>query len=185
MSARFRSAKIIQLLYQLWRRFAEEGMKDIPKLVLAGARGWLTQDLLHQIEHDPLVKESIVILHGVDDRQLNWLYSNCLFTLYPSLYEGWGLPIVESLQHGKPCIASTTSSMPEAGQGLAKHCDPYDFKAWYETILHWHRDRHALAHQAQRIAYEFKSRSWDDFRSDFFASLGQLSDAQALARRAA
>ncbi len=46
-----------QLLYQLWRRFAEEGIDNIPKLVLAGSPGWLTADFIHQLNHDPLVKD--------------------------------------------------------------------------------------------------------------------------------
>ena len=56
-----------------------------------GAPGWLTDDLRHQIENDPAVQQSILLLERADDSQLNWLYRNCRFTLYPSLYEGWGL----------------------------------------------------------------------------------------------
>lgn len=155
-----------QLLYNVWRRFAEKGIHDIPKLVFAGGEGWLTSDLMYQIERDPLIQNSICVLNRVNDRQLHELYARSLFTLYPSLYEGWGLPIVESFQHGKPCIASNTSSMTEAGQGLAVHLDPYDFPSWYSAILKWHRDRNALAEAKKRIETSYNPYSWDDFGND-------------------
>jgi len=156
-----------QLLYQLWRRFAEEGRDNFPRLVLVGTQGWLTRDLRLQLESDPLVRNSIIVLNNVGDLGLNWLYQNCLFTLYPSLYEGWGLPIIESLQHGKPCIASNTSSMPEAGQNLATHLDPLDFSSWRKLILDWTTNLGALAAVTEKIRHEFKPRRWSDFSREF------------------
>ena len=58
------------------------------------------------------------------DADLKVLYEGCLFTLFPSFYEGWGLPVTESLAFGKPCIASNRSSIPEAGGKLARYIDP-------------------------------------------------------------
>ena len=66
-----------QLLYQLWRRFAEEGRDRIPRLVLAGSHGWLTDDLLIQIRTDLKVRESIIVLNSVDDAELSWLLRAC------------------------------------------------------------------------------------------------------------
>lgn len=156
-----------QLLYQLWRRFAEEGRTNIPRLVLVGSRGWLSDDLLFQMTNDPLVHDSILILNSIGDAGLNWLYHHCQFTLYPSLYEGWGLPIVESLQHGKACLASNTSSMPEAGQGLAIHLDPLDFFAWRDTILKWTEDPAEVRRIESRIASGFRRRDCSDFTQQF------------------
>ncbi len=152
-----------QLLYHLWRRFAEEGRTDVPRLVLVGSRGWLSDDLLYQIKNDPLVRDSILVLNHVGDAGLNWLYRHCRFTLYPSFYEGWGLPIVESLQHGKACIASRTSSMPEAGQGLALLIDPLDFEAWHCEILNWIENPAALRFVEEAIRCRFRPRTWTDF----------------------
>jgi len=168
-----------QLLYQLWRRFAEEGRDAIPRLVLVGTPGWLTDDLLFQIRTDPKVQGSIIVLHRVDDTELSWLYGHAKFTLYPSLYEGWGLPITESLQHGKPCLASNTSSMPEAGQGLAIHLDPLDFMGWRQEILRRFEDPSVLVSESERIRNRFRPRSWQDFSSDFAGRIWSLANSNS------
>jgi glycosyltransferase involved in cell wall biosynthesis len=155
-----------QLLYQLWRRFAEEGRRDIPKLVIAGAPGWMTGDLLYQIKQDPLVAESIVVVNQVNDEGLAWLYQNCQFSVYPSLYEGWGLPIAEGLRFGRPCIASDTSSMPEASQGLATHLDPQDFGAWYTAIDRWSTQPELLRSLSENIQNNYRDRSWLEFGNE-------------------
>ncbi len=168
-----------QLLYQLWRRFAEEGRDSIPRLVLAGSHGWLTDDLMIQIRTDPKVQGSIVVLNSVDDAELSWLYGHAKFTLYPSLYEGWGLPIVESLQHSKPCLASNTSSMPEAGQGLATHLDPLDFMTWRREILRRFEDPSVLVSESERVRTRFRQRSWQDFSNDFAGRVWSLANSSS------
>src|SRR5207247_4170450 len=128
------SRKNFDLLYRLWRRFSEQNRPETPKLVIVGRKGFGSSDLLWQISRDPFVQQSITLLHRVSDAELSWLYRNCLWTLYPSFYEGWGLPISESLAHGKYCLASNTSSIPEAGQGLIQLLDPLDFRAWHDCL---------------------------------------------------
>ena len=173
-----------QLLYQLWRRFGEEGRTDIPRLVLIGSPGWMTNDLRLQIASDPIIKDSVLVLNHVSDDQLAWLYENCRFSLYPSLYEGWGLPIVESLHRSKPCIASNTSSMPEASQGLALHLDPLDFRQWYNAILRWNANPAELAAQSAHIRGNFRHRSWEEFGSEFCERVTAVAQQPALARAA-
>ncbi len=168
-----------QLLYQLWRRFAEEGRDRIPRLVLAGSPGWLTDDLLIQIRKDPRVRDSIIVLNSVDDAELSWLYGHSKFTLYPSFYEGWGLPIVESFQHGRPCLASNTSSMPEAGQGLATHLDPLDFMTWRLEILRRFEDPSVPASESEWIRDRFRPRSWQDFSNDFADRVWSLANSSS------
>ena len=166
-----------QLLYQLWRRFAEEGRTDVPRLVIAGGNGWLADDLRTQMKADPLIQDSIVTLNGATDANLAWLYQNCMFSVYPSIYEGWGLPIVECLQHGRPCLASSTSSMPEAGQGLARHLDPQDFASWHDSILKLASQRDTLESMAATIRQGYQSRSWESFGSEFLEFAGKSSDS--------
>jgi glycosyltransferase involved in cell wall biosynthesis len=120
------------LLYHVWRRLVERNPANVPPLVLVGAQGWLAEEMLHQIRQDPLTRKSIVLVPNCNDQQLRWLYQNCLFTMYPSHSEGWGLPIAESLAMGKYCIASNTTSMPEIGGDLVGMHDPCDLP----TCLH-------------------------------------------------
>lgn len=150
-----------QMLYQIWRRFAERrDGGDLPYLVFVGIHGWLVDDLMSMIGRDPLVASRIVILSRTTDAELAWLYRNCLFTVYPSLYEGWGLPISESLAHGKICIASDNSSMPEAGEGLALHLDPLDFAAWYREIESLIDDPDRRAAMEAAIAAGYRPHDW-------------------------
>jgi glycosyltransferase involved in cell wall biosynthesis len=166
--------KNFDLLYRLWRRFAEQNQPSLPKLVIVGGKGFGSGDLLWQIAHDPLVRNSIVLLHGASDGELSWLYRNCLWTLYPSLYEGWGLPISESLAHGKLCLASNSSSLPEAGQGLARHLDPLDFRAWEEAIRELLLRPETVAEAEQRIRSAYRPMTWQQSAEQLAVHLREL-----------
>ena len=154
--------KNFDLLYRLWRKFALDGRRNQPHLVIVGKPGFASADLLHMMRHDPLIADTVTILHGPSDAELGWLYRECLFTLYPSWYEGWGLPLSESLAFGKTFIASDTSSLPEAGQGLGIHIDPFDATAWEREILALADDPDRLAAMEQRIETERRMTSWAD-----------------------
>jgi glycosyltransferase involved in cell wall biosynthesis len=121
------------LLYQAIRLALSEG-KTLPQIVIAGRKGWLTNDLQYVIEHDPTIKDKLILLEKVSDANLSWLYENCHFTVFASLAEGWGLPIAESLQHGKFCLSSNTSSMPEIAGDKIAYFNPYDTRDCMEKI---------------------------------------------------
>lgn len=152
--------KNFDLLYRLWHRFAQEKRSDIPRLVIAGQRGFGSDDLLATIAQDASVKNCLTILHRTSDAELAWLYRNCAYTLYPSYVEGWGLPVSESLAYGKLCLASNTSSLPEAGAGLAQHFGPDDDDAWHAAIVRLAADPQQLADAEARIRADYKQRSW-------------------------
>ena len=90
----------------------------------ARRRGWLSEDIYEVMTHDPQTRATFVFLHDATDEELAWLYRHCEFTVYPSFYEGWGLPIGESLAYGVPCLASRTSSMPEVAGELIPYFSP-------------------------------------------------------------
>lgn len=111
------------LLYYAYKLANSRGEK-LPKLLIAGRRGWKTDDIFDIIKSDPEVNKKVIFLEGVTDEELSWLYKHCLFTVYPSFYEGWGLPIAESIAYNKPCISSNTSSMTEIAGDLIDYFDP-------------------------------------------------------------
>jgi hypothetical protein len=156
-----------RLLYHVWRRLAEQRVAPIPPLVLAGDRGWLTGDVLTMIERDPLTRDHIRVAGAVADEELAWLYRNCLFSVYPSLYEGWGLPVAESIAAGRPCIASSAASMPEAGAGLAILIDPLDLRAWYDAIVALVTDRTRLAACVDSIRRSPRPPDWSQTARQF------------------
>lgn len=72
------------------------------------------------------IKDSIIFIGYVDDEDISTLYSNSEMLIYPSLYEGFGMPILEAMQNGIPVIASNTSSMPEVLGNAGILINPYD-----------------------------------------------------------
>jgi glycosyltransferase involved in cell wall biosynthesis len=107
---------------------------DLPHLVVVGRKGWMAEETYSLLTSDPKIRGQITIVNA-NDHELSWLYEHCLFTVFPSFYEGWGLPLVESLMHGKCCISSNTSSMREAGGSLVSYISPYDPAAMMNEIV--------------------------------------------------
>lgn len=122
-----------QLVYQAVKLAEERGVK-LPTIIFAGKHGWHADDLVAALDRDESIKDKIIWLRQVDDSNLRWLYQNCLFTLYPSLYEGWGLPVAESIAYGKFCVASNSSSIPEVAGNAIEYFSPYDPNEFLETI---------------------------------------------------
>ncbi|WP_373278253.1 hypothetical protein [Sphingobium fuliginis] len=82
--------------FRAWMSLADSlGESAMPHLVCVGGRGWLNDDLHRMLRDNPGLQRLVRILHGVPDDGLAALYENCLFALYPSFYEGWGLPVSE------------------------------------------------------------------------------------------
>nr|WP_314187931.1 glycosyltransferase family 1 protein [uncultured Brevundimonas sp.] len=88
---------------------------DCPKLICVGRVGWRAEDFLNSCYETDFLNGRIQILQDISDSELSTLYETCKFSIYPSMYEGWGLPVGESLERGKVVIASDSSSIPEVG----------------------------------------------------------------------
>ena len=153
--------KNFDMLYQVWLRLLANIGEETPKLILVGREGYNATSLMTTLRDDINIHGHIHVLHDISDDALRWLYGNCLFTVYPTLYEGWGLPVAESLAHGKICIASDVSSVPEIAPGLADLVDPLDFKGWYETIVTYIRDAEYRARREQEIAESYRQTTWE------------------------
>ena len=111
------------LLYYVYKLARARGI-DLPKIAIVGRRGWGTEEIYSFMTHDPEVNDKIVFLHGKSDEELSWLYNHCAFTVFPSFYEGWGIPIAESVARGVPCLCSNTTSMVEIAEGYVEHFSP-------------------------------------------------------------
>lgn len=156
-----------ELLYRAWARLREQAHAAGPgdgfvphRLVFAGMPGWGVSDLLKDIELDPRTQADIVMLNHVSDAELAWLYQHCAFTVFPSLHEGWGLPVAESLAHGKFCLCSNAASLPEVGGQWCEYLDPWDLPAWVDRLGHWMRHPQALQERNQHIAQQYRPTPW-------------------------
>lgn len=160
-----------RLLTGIWSALARDRRVPPIPLVIAGRIGGDGQPLVAAVKADPAAADATRFLSDVDDAKLQWLYRNCRFTLFPSLSEGFGLPVVESFVFGKPCIASNTTSIPEASQGIATHIDPHDAAAWRRAIEHLLDDDDALARAKADITGRFRLTSWTDTANDVLGAI--------------
>jgi glycosyltransferase involved in cell wall biosynthesis len=124
-----------RLLFQVWKRLiAAHGAERVPDLVFVGRKGDLVDDFLAELANARHLDGRIAVLHRVTDAELVRLYEDCLFTVYPSLFEGWGIPVTESLHFGKYCVASSAGSLPEVAGDLIDYHDPFDLRGAYALI---------------------------------------------------
>ena len=104
------------------------------RLVIGGSKGWLYDEIFAVVQ-DLKLTESVLFPGYVDDADLPALYSGAEFFAYPSLYEGFGLPIIEALACGTPVLTANNSSLPEAGGPGAYYVDAEDIESIAEGIV--------------------------------------------------
>ena len=148
-----------EILYRAWTRLRDGGLEP-HRLVFVGMPGWGVTDLMNDLKLDPRVQDDVLLLNHVGDAELAWLYRHAAFTVFPSLYEGWGLPVVESLARGKFCLSSNAASLPEAGGEWAEYLDPWDLPAWVERLGFYMRNPQEVEARNARIAAEFTPPTW-------------------------
>lgn len=107
---------------------------DVPPLVHAGGSGWLMDDFKEQI-HKLNLQNDVITLGYVDDVTLQWLYQNCFAFVYPSLFEGFGMPVLEAMSLGAAVITSDTTSLPEVAGDAALLINPLDDEALAHAML--------------------------------------------------
>ena len=172
------------LLFRVWRRLAEDlrtGRRapgSVPTLVFAGRVGWLVSDLMTQLDNTGWLGGRVRLVRDPTDDELRALYAGCLFTVLPSLSEGWGLPLTESLAVGKPCLAAATTALPEAGGDLCRYFDPDDTSSAYRAVVHLLDHPGAVAAWEEEVRRSFRPTPWADTAR---AVLGHAASAGAVA----
>lgn len=132
----------------------------VPTLVFAGSWGWMVEDLRKAIEATNYLNGKLQIILSPDDATLAALYKGCCFSLYLSHYEGWGLPVSDSLSYGKPCVASNRASIPEAGGQFCVYVDPDNTTGAVEAVRSLLTDPAILARLERDLKTEFIPTSW-------------------------
>jgi glycosyltransferase involved in cell wall biosynthesis len=162
------------LAFRAWRRLIEcSEPHTVPKLVFAGRIGWMIGDLMQSLENCNYLDGHVVIVKEAQDAVLARLYTDARFTIFPSHYEGWGLPVSESLAFGKVCICSTSTSIPEAGGRFCLYHDPdsvTDAVALYRRAL---EDTDLISGMETAIRNEHRPVLWDDCANAIFERVDQ------------
>ncbi|HET7224847.1 MAG TPA: glycosyltransferase family 1 protein [Candidatus Eisenbacteria bacterium] len=147
------------------------------RLVLVGGDGWHMAPILARIEASS-VRARIVRLQGLADDDLVALYGACTMTLYPSLEEGFGMPLLESMACGVACIASDVPALRELGGDVARQVPADDEPALAAAMIALWRDeaereRLARAGPARAAPYAFErwtARIFELYRRELAAA---------------
>ncbi|WP_097092105.1 glycosyltransferase family 4 protein [Novosphingobium sp. Chol11] len=159
-------------LLDIWDQLHAEHGDAAPRLVFAGKIGWKVASLLRRMRGLNWRSTHFLHIDSPADSDLAWLYNHCLFSIYPSLAEGWGLPISESLAWGTPCLAANTTSLPEAGGTSALYCPPDDVNAALVKIRLLLKDDFRLQLR-KHIQRNFRQRSWQEFTAGLLDALSR------------
>jgi glycosyltransferase involved in cell wall biosynthesis len=175
------------LLHRVWLRLLAEGIPRAArfKLVFVGRIGWCTEEFRQALAGDERIKGTLEVLPTVTDGMLKALYENAAFCVYPSTYEGFGLPLAEGLSFGKAVIASTGGAVPEVVGPFAPHLDPADEEAWYAMIKSWILDPTAREPYESAIRREYRPATWRGFSARFFEAAASVGNVRTEKSRAA
>ena len=158
------------MLFTAWAGLLAAG-KSVPRLVCAGNSGWGNDGFYQRLEADPLLRERVLVMTDVPPQMLRLLYRHCLFTVYPSLYEGWGLPISESIAYGKVPLVSNVASHTEAGGALAVYFDlnsEADLRSKLAMLIY---DQQARRKLEEAIGASDTLRPWQDIAAEVILRL--------------
>ena len=164
------------LAFNAWLKLLRRhGAGGCPKLVCVGQRGWLNSEAYARLGASEDLMRQVVILSSISDSVLAKLYEASICTIYPSLYEGWGLPVTESLCFGKVPIVSHVASLPEAGGPFAEYFEVNSERAFLRAVERIVFDAGNRRAREQKIATEFRPRAWTEIGNEIVGHLREWS----------
>lgn len=150
------------------------------KLVIAGQlKGNYHKATFNYLKEHNLT-EAVEVMGFVEEAEKTWLYRHARLVVYPSLYEGFGLPVLEALEAGVPVVASRVASIPEVGGDACYYVDPFDTEEMADAMYHlWHDEgvREALIQNGRLQAANF---SWEKAAQETLAYYAELLKTQRL-----
>jgi len=170
-----------KLLLEVYARFRARGGAALP-LVFVGGPGWLMDDFCSALQASPWASD-LHWLGYVSDAELAWLYGHCLVNLYPSFYEGFGLPVLEGMGLGAPLLCSDRTSLPEIVGDAGVLLPPDDPEAWVmalEQLVQQPAQRQSRADAGRRRAGRF---SWQASASSLLALYEEALAVKRASRR--
>jgi len=148
------------LLLKVWRQLIEAGGgSGMPRLVIVGRRGWEGDDVFARLDRGEF-GDRVLEVGPLDDRRLSEMLTGARAMLFPSLAEGYGMPLVEALAAGVPVIASDLPVFREIGQGVPELLPPNDVAAWIAAIADYARPDSARRRQQLDRLSGFRAPDW-------------------------
>ena len=152
--------KNLQRLVDAYEQILRTTSVNPPPLVIAGGRGWLMDDFAASLAHRGL-NERIRFTGYLNDDELCALYSSCKLFVYPSLYEGFGLPPLEAMACGAPVVTSNIAAIKETVGDSARLVDPLSVEGIADALVEVLSDENARAHFAAAGREQVKNFSWE------------------------
>jgi glycosyltransferase involved in cell wall biosynthesis len=153
------------------------GADAVPDLVCVGKRGWKADEAFALLAGSRPLRERVFLLHDVSDAELDALYRGCLCTVFNSQYEGWGLPVTESIGYGKVPVVADNSALRQAGGEaalfFASGSEP-ELVARLEAVLFDAGFRAAREAEVRRAP---PLRRWGELAADLLAALAAVPPA--------
>jgi len=129
-------------------------------LVVVGKKGWMFEKIMSAPQKFG-VSDRVKFLHSVTDEELPIFYKNAMCFVLPSLYEGFGLPVLEAMQYGCPVLTSNVSSLPEAGGDAAIYFDPQSVEDMAEKINRVVSSQKTREEMVKKGLEQIKKFSWE------------------------
>lgn len=145
---------LLEAYYNYYMKEKEEPYS----LVIIGKKGWETKEFYNRLEKIQKITNKIFVLDNITDIELYNFYQNCAFFVMPSLYEGFGIPIIEALCFNKNVLISDIPVFREIGKDYANYIPPKDIEAWSLAIQNFvklHRN-----HKLKPVNYDSNQVSW-------------------------
>lgn len=150
------------LLLQVWRRLVAVRGASAPKLVILGQRGWEIENVVDLLERNEAVRSAVIEKPDATDAELADYVSHAQALLFPSMVEGYGLPLVEALALGVPVVASDLPVFRELAADLPIYVDPLDGPAWEAHVESLLDPSSPIAADRRRRARDFRPPTWTD-----------------------
>lgn len=162
------------LLLDVWERLIGQMGSSAPRLVIIGRRGWACDAVLKRLDAGE-AGDRVVETGPLDDTEIGVRLASARALLFPSLAEGYGLPLVEALAAGVPVIAADLPVFREIGQGVPDLLSPHNCEEWTAVISDYVRpDSPARAAQMSRLS-SFRAPGWETHFARTEAFLAQIS----------
>ena len=145
-------------------------------LVMVGPSGSDTLNIMDAISKNPLLKERVILTGFVQDHELAAIYSEAKMFVYPSFYEGFGLPVIEAMQCGVPVITSNNSSLPEVVGDAAILVDPYSNTEIADAMYQIYADEQLYVDMSIKGLAHSKKFSWERCVDDILGSYRKSMD---------
>ena len=173
--ATIESRKNHLLVFNAWLSLIRRhGAEAVPDLVCVGKRGWLADAAFALLEGSRTLRDRVCLLHGIPDTELDALYRHCICTVFNSHYEGWGLPVTESIATARCRSSPTTPPCGRRAERRRSSSPPAASRSWCRGWSRCSSTPSSAPRRKRRCGPPRRSRSWEDLAADLAAALAAV-----------